>query len=37
MITDMDVRNQMIADYMGKSVHIVVDRPIGYHHGDMAN
>ena len=35
MITDMDVRNQMIADYMGKSVHVVVDRPIGYHHGDM--
>ena len=35
MITDMDIRNQMIADYMGKSVHVVVDRPIGYHHGDM--
>lgn len=28
-------RNQVITDYIGKQVHVVVDRPIGYHHGDI--
>lgn len=28
-------RNRMIMDYMGKTVHVVVDRPIGCHHGDI--
>lgn len=31
----MDVRDQIIMDNMGKSVHVVVDRPIGYQHGDI--
>ena len=31
----MDFRNQIILDYMGKMVHVVVDRPVGYQHGDM--
>lgn len=35
MHTDMDLRNQIILDNMGKTVHVVVDRPIGYHHGDI--
>jgi len=30
-----DARNRIITDYMGKTVHVVVDRPIGYRHGDM--
>ena len=30
-----DIRKQRIMDYMGKSVHVVVDRPIGYVHGDI--
>jgi inorganic pyrophosphatase len=32
---DLDFRNRIISDYMGKLVHIVVDRPIGYRHGDI--
>lgn len=28
-------RNQIIIDHMGQLVHVVVDRPIGYHHGDI--
>lgn len=35
MHTDMDLRNQIILDNMGKNVHVVVDRHIGYHHGDV--
>lgn len=35
MDTDMDLRNQIILDNMGKNVHVVVDRPVGYHHGDV--
>lgn len=35
MHTDLDSRNQIITDNMGKLVHVVVDRPIGYHHGDI--
>lgn len=35
MNTDMDFRNKMITDYMGKLVHVIVDRPIGYPHGDI--
>lgn len=31
----MDLRNKIIQDHMGKLVHVVVDRPIGYVHGDM--
>ena len=31
----MEKRKQFIIDSMGKAVHVVVDRPIGYHHGDM--
>ena len=30
-----DFRNQIIMDYIGKPVHVVVDRPIGYQHGDV--
>ena len=30
-----EVRNQIITNYMGKLVHVVVDRPIGYRHGDI--
>ena len=28
-------REQLIREYMGKTVHIVVDRPIGYRHGSI--
>ena len=31
----MSIRNQIIMDYMGKMVHVVVDRPIGYRHGEI--
>lgn len=30
-----DRRNQLIAEYMGKLVHVIVDRPVGYRHGDI--
>ena len=30
-----DHRNKIIDDHMGKRVHVVVDRPVGYRHGDM--
>ena len=30
----MDQRNQIIKDWMGKTVCVIVDRPIGYHHGN---
>ena len=29
------MRDKIIASYMGQKVHIVVDRPIGYLHGDI--
>lgn len=32
---DMNMKKQSIRDYLGKTVHVVVDRPIGYHHGDL--
>ena len=35
MKMEMDLRKQIIRDYLGRVVHIVVDRPIGYHHGDI--
>ena len=35
MITDRNIRDQMISDHMGKLVHVVVDRPIGYRHGTI--
>ena len=35
MITSVDYRNKIISDYMGKIVHVVIDRPVGYHHGDI--
>lgn len=28
-------RDKRIADALGKTVHVVVDRPIGYRHGDI--
>lgn len=31
----MDARKQFIQDILGKDVHVVVDRPIGYLHGDI--
>ena len=31
----MNSRKENIKDYMGKTVHIVVDRPMGYRHGDI--
>lgn len=31
----MERREQIIREYLGKEVHIVVDRPIGYRHGDI--
>lgn len=30
-----DIRKNIILEYMGKPVHVVVDRPIGYVHGDL--
>ena len=35
MGSDMDLRNQIITDNLGKIVHVVVDRPMGYRHGDI--
>ena len=31
----MTDRDQLINDLLGKQVHVVIDRPIGYHHGDI--
>ena len=31
----METRNQIIRELLGKSVHVVVDRPVGYRHGDI--
>ena len=31
----MDTREKIIQEHMGKMVHVVVDRPIGYLHGDI--
>ncbi len=31
----MNSRDQMIKEHMGKCVRVVVDRPIGYQHGDI--
>ncbi len=31
----MEQRNQIIKEYLGKRVHVVVDRPIGYCHGGL--
>lgn len=31
----MDTRKQFILDMLGKRVHLIVDRPIGYLHGDI--
>lgn len=30
-----EARKKILQDYMGKQVHVVVDRPIGYVHGDI--
>lgn len=35
MGTSIDLRNQIVTEHMGKLVHVVVDRPIGYQHGDI--
>ncbi len=32
---DKNIRDQMIQELLGKPVHVVVDRPIGYQHGDI--
>ena len=32
---DTERRNRIIAEHMGKLVHVVVDRPIGYRQGDI--
>lgn len=32
---NLDKRNLLIARYMGKRVHVVVDRPVGCQHGDI--
>ena len=31
----LEKRKQFIVESMGKAVHVFVDRPIGYHHGDL--
>lgn len=31
----MDAREKIIQDLLGKNVHVEVDRPIGYRHGDI--
>lgn len=31
----MESRKKAITEYIGKPVHVVVDRPIGYRHGDI--
>lgn len=31
----MNARDQIIREYLGKNVHVIVDRPIGYRHGDL--
>lgn len=31
----MNSREQIIKEHIGKTVHVVVDRPIGYRHGDI--
>ena len=28
----MDAREQLIRDHLGKSVHVIIDRPVGYVH-----
>lgn len=35
MSSNLDFRSSAIANYIGKAVHVVIDRPIGYHHGDI--
>lgn len=35
MHTEMELRNKLIAKFMGQSVHVVVDRPVGYRHGSI--
>lgn len=32
---EKNTRDQIIQNYLGKYVHVVVDRPIGYRHGDI--
>lgn len=35
MPDNTELRNRIIADHMGKIVRVVVDRPVGYRHGDI--
>ena len=35
MDSEKTIRNQIINSYMGKLVHVQVDRPIGYQHGNI--
>jgi 8-oxo-dGTP pyrophosphatase MutT (NUDIX family) len=32
---NMDLRDQIILEHIGKPVHVVVDRPVGYQHGEI--
>lgn len=34
-LSDKDIRCRTIREYMGKTLHVVVDRPIGHQHGDV--
>lgn len=34
-LQDMESRDRIIREHMGKTVHVVVDRPMGYRHGDL--
>ena len=31
----MERRDEIVNGLMGKTVHVVIDRPVGYHHGDI--
>ena len=31
----MDLRKQSVIEWLGKQVHVIVDRPVGYHHGNL--
>ena len=35
LVHSMEKRKQFILNSLGKQVHVVVDRPIGYHHGNI--
>ena len=35
MLYEKYTRDQNVQEFLGKQVHVVVDRPIGYRHGDI--